>query len=79
MDLTQEEIKFMHYRLGLTGSFTTSLYETYFKADGDNAQKLETAFPQLLVCRRYRNEEGYWISLCQRWNETANRKINPDA
>lgn len=74
-DITPEEESFIHFQLGMSGSFMQSLYETWFKADTQNAAKLESVFPQLEICKRYRNEPGYWDDLCHRWNTNHDRKI----
>ena len=76
MDITQAEKEFMYYKLGMAGSFRSALYDAYFKADSSNSQKLESVFPDLEICRRYRGESGYWEDLCTRWNQKNNQSID---
>jgi len=66
-NVTQEEAEFMYYKNGTAGSFRTGLYDLFFKADMFNQMKLERAFPELSVLRRYANETGYWDDLQERW------------
>lgn len=77
--LTDDEKEFIFYKLGSSGSFKESLYDTFFKADYTNAKILEKAFPDLAVCRRYREEPGYWDDLCRRWNEENDILKMPDS
>lgn len=68
--LTPAEETFCMYKLGMEGSFTTSLIETIFKGDIINRAKLAKGFPELVeVCNRFNNETGYWQDLVDRWNQ----------
>lgn len=51
--------KFVEYRLGLSGSFYTNLFEAYFKADCENKNKLESVFPELIHASFWQTVEGY--------------------
>lgn len=63
-NLTQAEIDFYFYKKGATGSFTTSLIETFFKADDFNFEKLRLGFPEMGdVVFRFMAEPGYWETL----------------
>ena len=72
---TLEERKFVDYKMGRSGSFTTSLYDAYFKADTKNSVKLLTAFPELNVAYHYSNTKGYWKDLVERYNEQFDAQI----
>jgi len=67
--MTKEEIKFCEYKSGISGSFTTSLIDTFWLADFWNKHKLMDIFPILKVANRFSNEEGYWQDLVEEWNE----------
>lgn len=71
--VTPEEKKFIEYKIGLSGSFMTALYEAYFRADSQNRQKLQTAFPELEVAYHYSNTPNYWIDLLDRYNQEFNQ------
>lgn len=63
-----EEI-FCMYKLGLEGSFMTSLINTIFKGDIINRAKLAQGYPELVeVCNNFNNKKGYWQDLVERWN-----------
>lgn len=66
--VTPEEIKFIEYKMNRVSLFRKSLYETYFIADDDNKKKLELAYPELEVPRRYLDEKGYWDDLIIRYD-----------
>lgn len=71
--ITEAERQFCMYKLGMEGSFFTSLIETMFRADIGNLALLSRAYPDLTeVVRRFRNEVGYWEQLCRDWNS-----VNP--
>ena len=72
---TIHEDKFIHYKRGTAGSFTQSLFETYFKGDTENRKKLQSVFPELEVAYRYANESGYWQDLIKRYNEKYNNNF----
>lgn len=67
--ITESEKQFMYFQLGSSGSFHTSLYNTYLIADNENKQKLQSIFPELEIVNRYLHEDGYWQDLCERWNQ----------
>jgi len=68
--ITEAEEKFCMFKLGMEGSFTTSLIETIFKGDIINRAKLAEGFPDLVtVVNDYNNTSGYWQDLINRWNE----------
>jgi len=68
--VNKHEMEFCFYKLGMSGSFMTSLIETMFKADVDNLDLLGKAYPGLVkVILKYRGESGYWQDLVNRWNE----------
>lgn len=75
--VTHAEEVFCMYKLGLEGSFMTSLIDTIFKGDMINRHKLSKGFPELVeVCNRFNNESGYWEDLESRWNqEYPTRKL----
>lgn len=62
----QDELEFIYYKRGTSGSFSTGLYDLYWKADIYNRLKLETAFPELWVIRDYSTKPGYWDDLVAR-------------
>jgi hypothetical protein len=68
-NISPEEEKFCHYKLGIEGSFSKGLYDVFFIADIRNRAKLMAAFPHLEVAYRYSQESGYWQDLMNRWNE----------
>ena len=71
MEVSWAEMDFCFYKLGRTGSFTTSLIDTIFKADDDNRAKLTKGFPELVeVINRFNREKGYWADLVARWNDS---------
>jgi hypothetical protein len=71
MDIvTEAEETFCIYKIGLEGSFMTSLIETIFKGDMPNRFKLAQGFPEIVeVCNKYNHESGYWQDLVNRWNK----------
>ena len=70
--LTEAEVKFMHYKLGILGSGMTALIEAIWKLDTINRAKIGLGYPDLVeVCNRYNNEVGYWEDLQQRFKESA--------
>ena len=70
-EIHPDEWEFLWYKQGRAGSFREALYNLYFKGDIQNQAKLEGAFPELWVLRRFATEGGYWEDLQTRW-----RKIN---
>ena len=74
MEVTIHEENFMDYKIGLSGSFKQSLYETFFKGDTENRKKLISAFPELEVAQKYTSERGYWQDLVDRYNKKYNTK-----
>ena len=67
--LSQAEEVFCMFKLGMEGSFMTSLIETIFKGDIINRAKLAKGYPELVeVCNRFNSERGYWEDLVERWN-----------
>lgn len=63
-----EEI-FCMYKLGLEGSFMTSLISTIFKGDIPNRAKIGMGYPELVeVCNNFNFKKGYWDELVERWN-----------
>ena len=74
MEVTIHEEKFMDYKIGLSGSFKQSLYDTFFKGDTENRKKLISAFPELEVAHKYASERGYWQDLVDRYNKKYNTK-----
>jgi len=64
LDLNQGEIKFLEYKLGMSGAFYRGLFELYFKADRFNKRILLNAWPQEMeAVDRFSNESGYWDEL----------------
>ena len=61
-----DEWEFVYYKRGTAGSFRTALYDLYWRADFVNQLKLESAFPQLWVLKKYQQEPGYWEDLQER-------------
>ena len=78
VNITSAEEVFCMFKLGMEGSFMTSLIETIFKGDIINRAKLAKGYPELVeVCNRFNNESGYWQNLVKRWNqEYPNRKLH---
>jgi|694.fasta_scaffold148304_2 hypothetical protein len=66
-DIHNDELEFVYYKMGTAGSFRTGLYDLFWKADMRNQMKLEAAFPELWVLRKYTTESGYWEGLQQRY------------
>lgn len=67
--ISEAEETFCFYKLGLTGSFMTSLISTIFKGDEDNRSKIALGFPELVdVCNKFNRNKGYWSDLVDRWN-----------
>jgi hypothetical protein len=67
--VTEAEREFCFFKLGLSGSFMTSLIDTAFKADIHNQYKLAKGFPELMeVVMKYQTERGYWQDLVKRFN-----------
>ena len=68
--ITEAEETFCMFKLGMEGSFMTSLIETIFKGDIINRAKLAEGYPDLvMVINDYNNTSGYWKDLVNRWNE----------
>lgn len=68
--ITKAEETFCMFKLGMEGSFMTSLIETIFKGDIINRAKLAEGYPELvMVVNDYNNVSGYWKDLVNRWNE----------
>jgi len=67
-DLHRDEIEFMYFLKGRSGSFKTGLYELYGKGDTINKMKLLMAFPELWPMDKYLHEEGYYEGLQRRWS-----------
>jgi hypothetical protein len=69
--VTPAEKIFCFYKLGLEGSFMTSLINTIFKGDMFERQKLAMGYPELVeVCYNYNNTPKYWSDLMYRWNKS---------
>lgn len=66
-EIHPDEWEFLWYKQGRVGSFRKALYNLYWKGDSQNQAKLEGAFPELWVLRRYSTERGYWENLQSRW------------
>lgn len=67
--VSEAEHIFCMYKLGLEGSFMTSLITTIFKGDLENRNKLAEGFPELVdVCNKFQLQKGYWEDLVKRWN-----------
>ncbi len=75
--VTNHEEKFMEYKVGLAGSFRSSLYDTFFKGDIENRKKLISVFPELEVALRYSSVKGYWRELVERYNEQYKTDYRP--
>ena len=61
---TKEELEFVYFMKGTSGSFMTNLFKTIMSADLENMRKLSLGFPnEVDVVHRYQNEEGYWQQL----------------
>ena len=69
--LTQAEVQFIKYQLGLGSSFTDLLIKTIMHADEVNSMLLRLGFPDLVsTVDRYRNEAGYWEQLQLDWEDS---------
>jgi hypothetical protein len=76
-NLTEMEIKFMHYKLGILGSGMTALIDAIFKLDRSNRTKIALGFPELVtICNRFNDENGYWEDLEKRFKEQFNSKTS---
>lgn len=74
--LTETEVKFMHYKLGMAGSGMTALIDAIWKLDKNNRAKIALGFPELVaVCNRFNDEVGYWEDLQSRYKK-SNELIN---
>ncbi len=72
--VSEAEETFCMFKLGMEGSYMTSLITTIFKGDMNHRFKLAKGYPDLVeVCNRYNNESGYWQELVERWNS-----LNPN-
>jgi hypothetical protein len=67
--ITEEESKFIQFKMGSLGSFSTKLYQAFMSADHINSKKLISVYPELSVVQRYQNEPGYWEDLKRRASE----------
>jgi hypothetical protein len=62
--MEKEELEFVYFMKGTSGSFMTNLFKTIMSADLENMRKLSLGFPnEVEVVHRYQNEEGYWQKL----------------
>lgn len=68
-EISADEVWFMHYLKGSSGSFRTGLYDLYWKADGANKAKLKSVFPELWVLDKYSTDPSYWGDLVSRWKQ----------
>lgn len=69
-EITEGEETFCMFKLGMEGSYMTSLINTIFKGDMNHRFKLAKGYPELVeVCNKYNNESGYWQELVERWNK----------
>lgn len=76
--LTEAEVKFMHYKLGILGSGFTALIEAIWRLDRINRAKIALGYPDLVaVCNRFNDEAGYWEDLQSRYRK-SNELINAD-
>ena len=74
--LTEVEVKFMHYKKGMLGSGMTALIDAIWKLDRNNRAKIALGYPELVtICNRYNDEVGYWEDLQARYEE-SNKYIN---
>jgi hypothetical protein len=73
--VTKSEMEFIYYKRNNSGSFRTSLYNTYFMGDDENQAKLESVFPDLEVLRRYSREKGYWQDLQNRYKKETGENV----
>lgn len=76
--LSEAEVKFMHYKLGILGSGFTALIDAIWKLDRINRAKIALGYPELVtICNRFNDESGYWEDLQRRWKK-SNELINAD-
>lgn len=69
--LSEAEILFCHYKMGLAGSGFTALIEAIWKLDRINRAKIALGYPELVeVCNRYNDEIGYWENLQARYSNS---------
>lgn len=74
--ISEAEEKFMHFKLGTSGSGYTALIKCIFALDTPNRLKMAKGFPELVdVVNRYNFERGYWEDLVTRYNEEYGVKI----
>ena len=73
--LTQADIKVCKWQYKMLGDFYTSLFQTMIKADDDNLDKLEKAFPEEVgAYKRYQRESGYWPRIEAIWKKATSRE-----
>lgn len=78
LTLTDAEMTFCLFKLGLEGSGMTALIKAIFALDTDNRAKVAKGFPELVeVVNRYNFETGYWKDLAERWNSESEIQIIP--
>lgn len=69
MELTEAEVKLVHWQYGMLGSFYEALFTAISRADGHNQSRLSLAFPEEVeAVIRYQTESGYWHSVLDKYN-----------
>jgi len=67
--INKGEKLFVEFQLGMNGSFYTSFFRAAMVADTINSHKLYEGFPEEIeAVRKFKNEDGYWEELQERYN-----------
>lgn len=65
--MEKEELEFIYFMRGASGSFKSNLYTTILCADIENLNRLSLGFPnEVEVVRKFKNEEGYWQKILEK-------------
>jgi len=75
MNIGEEHLyKWQH---GMLGDFMKALFTAICRADGDNMQKLEKAFPEEVEAyRRFSEEAGYWDKIKDEYANNIGKNNN---
>ena len=68
--LNDGEKHLVEFQKDMSGSFFTTLFNALFLADGPNMARMALGFPEeTLAVQRFKNEDGYWQDLQERYNK----------
>lgn len=66
--MNRGERKFCEWKHNKSDSFYNALFETIFKADSININRLAEGFPEeVWAVKKYKAEPGYWSKLKKEW------------